>query len=73
MLYFKDFSLTSDSQFLAMQYDNKTRQQEVFGNFPAGWSWIMLVTAGGNKDHISLYFFDDGIGYIITNFLPQLH
>lgn len=73
MLYFKDFSLTSDSEFLAMQFDNETRRLEVFGDFPAGWSWMMLVTASGNKDHISLYFFDNGIGYTITNFPSQLY
>lgn len=66
MLYFKDFSLISDSEFLAMQFDNETRRLEVFGDFPADWSWEMMVTVGDNHDILPLSPFDGGVGRNLT-------
>lgn len=65
MITYDDWKLSSTGE-LAQQYDHLSRRLEVFGTFPDGWSWDMLVSLDGNLDIISLAPMEGGMGADLT-------
>lgn len=66
MISFSDWHLEADQEVLAMQYDNNTRVLAVSGNLPEGWTWEMLVSAGGVLDIIPLNPSEGGASAVLT-------
>ena len=54
MLIFNDWQIKNDGTLIARQYDNLSRRLLVTGDLPEGWSWELLVQAGGKRDIIAL-------------------
>ena len=51
ILLFNDWVLSKpQGGLLGYQYDNLTRELAVQGDLPEGWTWDILVSAGGNGD-----------------------
>ena len=54
MILFDDWSIRSDEQLLARQFDHLSRTLAVAGNIPEGWEWVVLVQVGEAMDIIPL-------------------
>lgn len=66
MLIFSDWIIKTDGDLIARQYDNLTRELLVMGTLPEGWSWELLVQAGGSVNVISLSPRKGGVGVTLT-------
>lgn len=66
MLIFSDWIIKTDGDLIARQYDNLTRELLVTGDLPEGWSWELLVQAGGSVNVISLSPRKGGVGVTLT-------
>lgn len=66
MITFSDWTIESCGPPIAMQYDNLSRTMEVLGGIPDGWTWAMLVEAGGNLNIINLSPVEGGVGVTLT-------
>lgn len=66
MITFDDWTLTSDLDPIARQYDNLVWRLEIPGAFPEGWSWDLLVQVGRHLDVIRLAPTEEGLGVELT-------
>lgn len=66
MLIFSDWIIKTDGDLIARQYDNLTRELLVMGTLPEGWSWELLVQAGGSVNVIALSPRKGGVGVTLT-------
>ena len=66
MITFDDWTLTSDLDPIARQYDNLVWRLEIPGEFPEGWSWDLLVQVGRHLDVIRLTPTEEGLGVELT-------
>lgn len=66
MLIFSDWIIKTDGDLIARQYDNLTRELLVMGTLPEGWSWELLVQAGGSVNVIALSPRSEGVGVTLT-------
>ena len=66
MILFCDWKLTADKQVIARQYDNLSRTLVIAGDIPEGYTWDLLVEAGGNLNIIRLSAMDGGVGVVLT-------
>lgn len=66
MITFDDWTLTSDLDPIARQYDNLVWRLEIPGAFPEGWSWDLLVQVGRHLDVIRLTPTEEGLGVELT-------
>lgn len=66
MLIFSDWTIKTDGDLIARQYDNLTRDLLVMGDLPEGWAWELLVQAGGSVNVIALAPRWEGVGVTLT-------
>lgn len=66
MIFFDDWTIKSDGEIIARQFDNLTRTLTVTGDIPSGWEWVVLVRVCGNMDIIPLSPVDGGLGVVLT-------
>ena len=66
MLIFSDWTIKTDGDLIARQYDNLTRELLVMGDLPEGWAWELLVQAGGSVNVIALAPRGEGVGVTLT-------
>lgn len=66
MLHFKDWTIRTDGEVIAQQYDNLTRSLTVAGELPEGWDWSMLVQTGDAMDILPLSPVEGGVGIDLT-------
>lgn len=66
MLLFSDWTIKTDGDLIARQYDNLTRELLVMGTLPEGWAWELLVQAGGSVNVIALAPRAGGVGVTLT-------
>lgn len=66
MLLFSDWTIKTDGDLIARQYDNLTRELLVMGTLPEGWAWELLVQAGGSVNVIALSPRKGGVGVTLT-------
>lgn len=66
MLLFSDWTIKTDGDLIARQYDNLSRELLVMGTLPEGWAWELLVQAGGSVNVIALSPRKGGVGVTLT-------
>lgn len=66
MIEFKDWTIRTEDEALAHQFDNLTRRLTVKGNLPEGWDWVMIVKAGDCMDYLPLTQVEEGVGITLT-------
>lgn len=66
MLLFSDWTIKTDGDLIARQYDNLSRELLVMGTLPEGWAWELLIQAGGSVNVIALSPRKGGVGVTLT-------
>lgn len=66
MIYFEDWTIRTDGEVLARQFDDLSRRLSVSGQLPQGWTWTMLVQVGDAMDILPLEVTPEGLSTVLT-------
>ena len=66
MIYFENWTIRTDGEVLARQFDDLSRVLSVSGQLPEGWTWVMLVQVGDAMDILPLEANEEGLRAVLT-------